>query len=52
MGLLGAATRFVPKDRVQLLVRDLEDSERDLLVYFSGYYMHKKMPGHTRISRT
>lgn len=45
LGLLGVATRFVPKDMVQLLVRDLRGSDRDVFVSFARYYIHSQCLG-------
>lgn len=42
LGLLGVATRFVPKNKVQLLVRDLGGSDRDVFVSFARYYIHRR----------
>lgn len=42
LGLLGVATRFVPKNKVQLLVRDLRGSDRDVFVSFARYYIHRQ----------
>ncbi|KAG8158249.1 hypothetical protein KVR01_012010 [Diaporthe batatas] len=42
LGLLGVATRFVPKNKVQLLVRDLGGSDRDVFVSFARYYVHRR----------
>lgn len=42
LGLLGVATRFVPKNKVQLLVRDLGGSDRDVFVSFARYYIQRQ----------
>lgn len=42
LGLLGVATRFVPKNKVQLLVRNLGGTDRDVFVSFARYYIHRQ----------
>lgn len=42
LGLLGVATRIVPNNTVQLLVRDLGGSDRDVFISFARYYIQRQ----------